>query len=64
MFCPECGTQNPDTAKFCVSCGLQTPLAGGARPQPAPVRSGSKGLVIGGGLLALLVIGGLVAFIF
>ena len=68
MFCPECGTQNPDTAKFCVSCGYQTPLAGGTRPQPAaaavPVRSGSKGLVIGGGLLALLVIGGLVAFIF
>lgn len=21
MFCPECGRQNPDTAKFCIDCG-------------------------------------------
>lgn len=21
MFCPKCGTQNPDTGKFCRSCG-------------------------------------------
>ncbi|MCD8094928.1 MAG: zinc ribbon domain-containing protein [Ruminococcus sp.] len=26
MFCTTCGTQNPDTSKFCTSCGapLQT----------------------------------------
>jgi hypothetical protein len=23
MFCPECGNQNPDTAKFCIKCGYQ-----------------------------------------
>ena len=21
MFCPKCGTQNPETGKFCRSCG-------------------------------------------
>lgn len=24
-FCPECGTQNNDTAKYCVECGTQIP---------------------------------------
>lgn len=23
MFCPECGNQNPDSAKFCMKCGYQ-----------------------------------------
>ncbi len=23
MFCPKCGTENPDGAKFCASCGQQ-----------------------------------------
>jgi hypothetical protein len=22
MFCPKCGTENPDTGKFCRSCGM------------------------------------------
>jgi hypothetical protein len=22
MFCPKCGTENPDTGKFCRSCGI------------------------------------------
>ncbi|MFN2501427.1 MAG: zinc-ribbon domain-containing protein, partial [Pyrinomonadaceae bacterium] len=21
MFCPKCGSQNPETGKFCRSCG-------------------------------------------
>jgi hypothetical protein len=34
MFCPKCGTQNPDTGKFCRSCGtglgnLSQALSGG-----------------------------------
>jgi len=69
MFCPECGTNNLDTAKFCVSCGYQT-LAGGVVRAPiapqvataAPASSGSKlPWVIAG--VALLVIAGLVGFI-
>ncbi|MBX7055862.1 MAG: zinc ribbon domain-containing protein [Pyrinomonadaceae bacterium] len=70
MFCPECGTQNPDTAKFCVRCGYQNPIAGGAVGSPmshpvmvaAPASSGSK-LPWVLGVVALLVITGLVGFI-
>lgn len=69
MFCPECGTNNLDTAKFCVSCGYQTMAAGRAgAPMPpqmvaaAPASSGSKlPWVLAG--VALLVIAGLVGFI-
>lgn len=25
MFCPECGTQNPDGSKYCSSCAMQLP---------------------------------------
>lgn len=33
MFCPYCGTKNPDEAAFCCSCGAKLP---GAAPKPAP----------------------------
>lgn len=32
MYCPECGKQNPDNAKFCMSCGTRM-----AEPESAPV---------------------------
>ncbi len=31
MFCPNCGTQLPDSTKFCPNCGAQL-----AQAQPAP----------------------------
>ncbi|MEQ9324036.1 MAG: zinc ribbon domain-containing protein, partial [Polyangiaceae bacterium] len=31
MFCPNCGTQNPDTASTCTKCGFN--LAGPAQPK-------------------------------
>lgn len=34
MFCPNCGTQNPDGTSFCGNCGA--PLAANANPAPAP----------------------------
>lgn len=39
MFCPKCGTQNPETGKFCRSCGtdlgnISTALSGGLKQQP------------------------------
>jgi hypothetical protein len=41
MFCGECGTQNPDTNRFCINCGkpLKKNLNAGpvAFPAPAPV---------------------------
>lgn len=46
MFCPKCGKENPDTAKFCGGCGASlpqraaTPSGAAAQPgaasQPAP----------------------------
>lgn len=37
MFCPKCGTENPDEAKFCSKCGAElggvaTPSGGEAEP--------------------------------
>lgn len=28
MFCPKCGVQNPDGARFCAGCGSPLPAAG------------------------------------
>lgn len=38
MFCPKCGTENPDGAKFCSKCGAglgaeATPTKGAAKPE-------------------------------
>jgi uncharacterized membrane protein YvbJ len=30
MFCPECGTENMDTAVFCLDCGTRI------KPNPKP----------------------------
>jgi hypothetical protein len=35
MFCPKCGTQNPDGAKFCKKCGYSFPASPG-QGAPAP----------------------------
>ena len=35
MFCPNCGKQNPDDAKFCESCG--STLSAAAAPKAEPV---------------------------
>lgn len=34
MICPNCGLDNPPTARFCANCG--TTLSGGAAPPPPP----------------------------
>ncbi len=36
MFCPKCGRQLPDTAKFCPSCGSAVSFPRSAPSQPAP----------------------------
>lgn len=70
MFCPNCGTQNPDTSKFCIRCGTaleanpevqptQQPIQAYV-PQPVPVAYGmnTRSLLItsaiAGGVIALL----------
>lgn len=42
MFCPKCGTQNPDGAAFCMKCGAkmaadEQPLRTTQSPPPPPV---------------------------
>jgi len=68
MFCPECGNQIPDSAKFCNSCGYQTTQASGAAGRSQQVIDSASGksrsnylwFVIGG--MGLLIIAGLVSF--
>ena len=38
MLCPNCGTENPDSAKFCVMCGARMTVQTWESPeeQPAP----------------------------
>jgi uncharacterized membrane protein len=38
MFCPKCGTENPEEAKFCAKCGVKLGATaasgeGGAKPE-------------------------------
>lgn len=45
MFCPKCGQQNPETGKFCRSCGtdlgnVSTALAGSPPAKPLVDRKG------------------------
>jgi hypothetical protein len=39
MFCGECGTKNPDTNKFCITCGkpLKKTPAGAQSAQPPAI---------------------------
>jgi hypothetical protein len=49
MFCPKCGTENPDRGKFCRQCGtdlgnVSSALSGDLRPlQTPPVLLSRKG---------------------
>jgi predicted nucleic acid-binding Zn ribbon protein len=36
MFCSQCGTNLPDNAAFCPSCGTRQAVAAAAAPQAAP----------------------------
>jgi hypothetical protein len=44
MYCPECGHQNPDAAKFCMSCGHRFDPAA-VPPARAEVSSYARGAV-------------------
>ena len=54
MFCPNCGSTNPDGAKFCAGCGAD--MTTGSAPvqeqvvytQPVPTKQPGKGMAIAG----------------
>lgn len=58
--CMKCGTQNPDSAQFCQSCGQPLPnVQNSWNPAPQPKQSNNTALyVIIGVLAALLLAGG------
>lgn len=49
VFCPNCGTQNPDGANCCMKCGTQfvaAPVYAAPAQTPAPATVPGKGLGI------------------
>ena len=36
MYCPDCGTEVPDDARFCTQCGSELAAASTQAPQPEP----------------------------
>jgi len=43
VVCPQCGTENPDSARFCLSCGLFLRVAGPLyQQQSKPLQAGAS----------------------
>jgi type IV pilus assembly protein PilA len=71
MFCPRCGTANPDQTKYCAGCGDALPAGGSAPPAPGtgdPIVSSPAAIAPGnvptsGKAIASLVCG-IVGFVF
>lgn len=69
MFCPQCGHQNPDAARFCMQCGYNYAVGGASYPSRAPQQQAPQIIVKRGGglavvlLLLVLVGGGLGVFL-
>ena len=57
MFCGQCGSQNPDDARFCANCGEVLNAAPAPEPVVPPKKS-KKGLlfIIGGAVVALALV--------
>jgi uncharacterized membrane protein YvbJ len=55
MFCPQCGAQNADGAKFCASCGAGlAKTAAPARAASAAVGTRTSGLAIAALIMGIL----------
>jgi len=63
VYCPKCGTQNEDTAEFCIKCGasLQTGTAASRRYERRKAEQECFGLPHGGAI-AGIVIGVIILF--
>ncbi len=49
MFCPKCGTKNPEDGKFCRSCGADLALVNAAMTGNLPAKSDDWGMGDWGG---------------
>jgi len=69
MFCPNCGTENPDTAKFCQKCGADLlaaiPAGAEALPPTGPKRRKNRlGLFLAMGGVIVVLLAAVVAGVF
>jgi len=66
MLCPKCKVENPDEAKFCISCGnpLVEPTPTQATPEPAPTpkKKSNTCLYVALGVAGLFLLTGIVGF--
>lgn len=73
MFCPKCGTECADGAKFCPSCGAPIPSSGAQPSQAAPAASAQPQaaapkrrhilpIAIGVGAIAVVAVAGFAAY--
>ncbi|MBM3250471.1 MAG: zinc ribbon domain-containing protein [Candidatus Omnitrophica bacterium] len=68
MFCTKCGSNNPDTSKFCVGCGAALGQAAAPQapayqpPPPPPPKQGSPVMMIVVVVVILAVIAGAAFF--
>ncbi len=56
MFCPQCGHQNPDAAKFCMQCGYNYAGAGAGHPSHTSQQQAPQVIVKRGGGLAIVLL--------
>ena len=47
MFCPKCGTKNPEDGKFCRSCGSDLAVVNAAMSGNLPATLGDLGVSVG-----------------
>jgi uncharacterized RDD family membrane protein YckC len=47
MFCPNCGKQNEDTARYCQTCGGALQVQTAPTPPPAPTVESSASSIVG-----------------
>jgi hypothetical protein len=57
MTCPNCGTVQPDTAKFCNNCGATLPAAPPPQSYPHPIAEGRGGVILALGILSIIMLG-------
>lgn len=62
-FCTQCGTPADADARFCDHCGKPSARVAALPAPAAPVRSGKRAVAIGGGVVAMLALTGVAAFL-